>query len=115
MSSKQRKVLRRGQTMKQDQFATLQPQSVIPLPTRTRAILEKKISNRASLHALMQAEDQSINDLIVAVRETLGVPDSWSMRNTDEGFTAPASVEQAAVVVEPASLPVAVEAEASEA
>ena len=97
--------------MKQEQFATIQPQSVIPLPPRTRAILEQKAAERLRLQSLMQAEERGINDVIAAAREMLGVPDGWSIRNTDEGFTAPAGVEQAAVVVEPASLPVTVEAE----
>ncbi len=103
MSSKQRKVLRKGNLMKQEQFAQLQPQTIIPLPPRTRGIIEKKLSNKASLMALAKAEEQAINDLIEASREMLGVPDGWSIRNTDEGFTAPAgAAEPADVVVAPA-------------
>lgn len=102
MSSKQRKVLRKGNLMKQEQFAQLQPQTIIPLPPRTRGIIEKKLTNKASLMALAKAEEQAINDLIEAAREMLGVPDGWSIRNTDEGFTAPAGAVPPAIEVPPA-------------
>ena len=53
--------------------------------------------------ALAKAEEQAINDLIEASREMLGVPDGWSIRNTDGGFTAPAGAAGPAdVVVAPA-------------
>ncbi len=99
MSSKRRKVLRRGHEMKQEQFAQLQPQTVIPLPVRTRAILEKKLANKSALMALAKAEEQSINDMIEAAREMLGVPDSWTIKSTEAGFVAPAGDAAPAVEV----------------
>ena len=75
--------------MKQEQFAALQPQTVIPLPPRTRGIIEKKLSNKAALVALVQAEEKSVDDLIAAAREMLGVPDGWTIQSTETGFVAP--------------------------
>lgn len=102
MSSKRRKVLRRGHEMKQEQFAALQPQTVIPLPPRTRGIIEKKLSNKAALVALVQAEEKSVDDLIAAAREMLGVPDGWVIQNTEQGFVAPAGAVPPAIEVPPA-------------
>ncbi len=96
--------------MKQEQFAQLQPQTVIPLPVRTRAILEKKLANKSALMALAKAEEQSINDMIEAAREMLGVPDSWTIQSTEAGFAAPPAqvveVPAGDIMAEPESIEV---------
>lgn len=62
----------------------------ISLPAKTKAILEKKLANRASLQALLQAENQSIDELIEVARDVLNVPEGWTIQSTDQGFMAPA-------------------------
>ncbi len=62
----------------------------ISLPAKTKAILEKKLANRASLQALLQAENQSIDELIEVARDILGVPADWTIQSTDQGFVAAA-------------------------
>ena len=66
----------------------------ISLPAKTKAILEKKLANRASLQALLQAENQSIDELIEVARDILDVPAGWTIQNTEQGFTAPAAIPE---------------------
>ena len=61
----------------------------ILLPAKTKVILEKKLANRESLQAFLNAENQSINELVEAAREMLEVPDGWMLTNTAVGFVAP--------------------------
>ena len=86
---------------------TIERQNVIPLPPRTRTLLEKKVATMTTYKALLQAEEQAINDLIAAAHEMLLVPDGWRMQDTAVGFVAPEIVP---VAVEAAPAPgVAVE------
>jgi hypothetical protein len=102
MSSKQRKVLRKGLDMPQtteaentqagnlvhrDPGARRYP---VALPPRTRTILERGVANRATLQALLQKEEQSINDLVAVTREMLQVPPDWRLDDTAVGFVPPA-------------------------
>lgn len=104
MSSKQRKVLRKENLVRQAPVGDLVYREAreIALPPRTRSIIEKKLSNKASLMALANAEEQAINDLIEAAREMLGVPDSWTIKSTEAGFVAPAATAEPVVEVAPA-------------
>lgn len=71
----------------------------ISLPAKTKAILEKKLANRASLQALLQAENQSIDELIEVARDILDVPADWTIQSTEQGFVVPAN-QPADVVAE---------------
>lgn len=67
-----------------------QTPTAIALPAKTRAILEAKLREQATLQALLQQQAQAINELIEAAREMLAVPDGWELANTAVGFVAPA-------------------------
>ncbi len=69
----------------------------IALPARTRAILEGKLREQATLQALLQQQSGAINELIEAAREMLDVPAGWALENTGVGFVAPAGEEGEAV------------------
>ena len=62
----------------------------IALPARTRAILEAKLREQATLQALLAQQSGAINELIEAAREMLDVPAGWELANTGVGFVAPA-------------------------
>lgn len=61
----------------------------IALPARTRAILEAKLREQATLQALLAQQSGAINELIEAAREMLDVPQAWALENTAVGFVAP--------------------------
>ena len=65
----------------------------IALPARTRAILEGKLREQATLQALLAQQGQAINELIEAAREMLDVPGGWELANTGVGFVAPVEDE----------------------
>ena len=65
----------------------------IALPARTRAILEGKLREQATLQALLAQQGQAINELIEAAREMLDVPAGWELANTGVGFVAPVEDE----------------------
>jgi len=58
-------------------------QNKIAIPTPTRERLEKLISDRQTLQAL-------IDTTVQTVREALVVPEDWILANLADGFTAPA-------------------------
>ena len=65
----------------------------IALPARTRAILEGKLREQATLQALLAQQSGAINELIEAAREMLDVPAGWELANTGVGFVAPVEDE----------------------
>ena len=65
----------------------------IALPARTRAILEAKLREQATLQALLAQQSGAINELIEAAREMLDVPAGWELANTGVGFVAPVEDE----------------------
>lgn len=48
----------------------------IALPAKTRSILERALQEQQTMQALLQQQQQRINDLVEAARELLNVPES---------------------------------------
>lgn len=66
----------------------------IALPAKTRAILERALQEQQTMQALLQQQQQRINDIVEAARELLNVPESWRIENTAVGFAPPAEERQ---------------------
>jgi len=64
-------------------------QTAIALPPKTREMLRNLVAERATLQALLEQTDKSINNILEAAREMLGVPEGWEITKTEVGFTAP--------------------------
>lgn len=62
----------------------------IALPAKTRAIVERALQEQQTMQALLQQQQQRINDLVEAARELLNVPEDWQIENTAIGFVPPA-------------------------
>jgi len=62
---------RNGKAMGDQAEVQAEPQ-VIALPARTRAILEAKLKEQATLQALLQQQGQAIQELIAGSREKTG-------------------------------------------
>ena len=62
----------------------------IPLPAKTRAIIERALQEQQTMQALLQQQQQRINDLVETARELLEVPEDWQIEITAVGFTPPA-------------------------
>jgi len=60
----------------------------IALPAKTRAILERALQEQQTMQALLQQQQQRINDIVEVARELLNVPESWRIENTMVGFVA---------------------------
>ena len=56
--------------------------ATIALPPRTRELLADLLKEQQRINGLIEAAVQ-------ATRAALDVPDGWSLRSLDEGFTAP--------------------------
>ena len=61
----------------------------VALPEKTRVILERALREQQTMQALLQLQQQRINDLVEAARELLDVPDDWQIASTAVGFVAP--------------------------
>lgn len=62
----------------------------IPLPERTRALIDAALQEQQNLQAMAQMQQKRINDLLEAAREMLDVPDGWTIESTSAGFHPPA-------------------------
>jgi hypothetical protein len=69
----------------------------IPLPPRTRAILESKLRERDTLNALLRQQTLAINEMVEALQELLDVPEGWTLESTAVGFVAQATSGEHAV------------------
>lgn len=63
----------------------------IPLPPRTRAILESKLRERDTLNTLLRQQTLAINELVESAQELLDVPEGWTLESTAVGFVAGAT------------------------
>jgi hypothetical protein len=63
----------------------------IALPAKTRGILERALQEQQTMQALLQSQQQRINDLVEAARELLDVPEGWRIESTAVGFVAPSA------------------------
>ena len=63
--------------------------TAIALPLKTRETVRTLVAERATLQALLEQNDRSINNMLEAAREMLGVPEGWEITNTAVGFVAP--------------------------
>jgi hypothetical protein len=61
----------------------------IALPTKTRAIIERALTEQQTMQALLQQQQQRINDLVETARELLDVPADWRIESTAVGFAPP--------------------------
>lgn len=61
----------------------------IALPAKTRGMLERALQEQQTMQALLQQQQQRINDLVEAARELLNVPEGWRIDSTAVGFVAP--------------------------
>jgi hypothetical protein len=73
----------------------------IALPAKTRAILERALQEQQTMQALLQQQQQRINDVIATARELLDVPDDWQIVSTDVGFVAPSAGQPEGLAEEP--------------
>lgn len=64
-------------------------QTAIALPPKTRETIRNLVAERATLQALVEQTDKSINNILEAAREMLGVPEGWEIKNTSIGFAPP--------------------------
>ena len=81
----------------------------IALPAKTRAIVERALQEQQTMQALVQQQQQRINDLIEAARELLAVPEGWRIDSTAVGFVAPSAGQPDAEKVSiPAITPIVV-------
>lgn len=60
----------------------------IALPAATRRVLENALRERDTIQAMLQMQQERINDLVLVARDSLGVPENWSL-NLQVGFVAP--------------------------
>lgn len=61
-------------------------QTSIPLPRRTRTMIEIALREYQHLSAMAQMQKKQVDDLVEAAREMMEVPDDWTIEDVDIGF-----------------------------
>ena len=64
--------------------------SVIQIPPKTKTKLTALIAQRDQLQVALNGVNGTIESVVEAMRETMNVPDTWTLENLDRGFVPPA-------------------------
>lgn len=59
------------------------------IPPKTKARLTTLIAQRDQLQTALNGVQVSIEGIVDAMRETMNIPEDWTLDNLDRGFVAP--------------------------